>query len=64
MTGCEMVGSVVVGDTDGDTTGFDVVGDTDLDAVGSVVVGDTDGDVVGSDDGVGVRRRCGVRGGR
>ena len=39
-----VVGSVVVGDTDGDTVGSEVVGA----AVGSEVVGDTDGDAVGS----------------
>ena len=57
-----VVGSVVVGDTDGDTVGSEVVGA----AVGSEVVGDTDGDAVGSEmvsEGAkcGGRVRCGGR---
>jgi hypothetical protein len=44
-----MVGSEVVGDTDGDAVGSEVVGDNDGDMVGSEVVGAIEGDTVGSE---------------
>ena len=41
-----MVGSGLVGDTNGDTVGPEVVGDPEVDAVGSEVVGEAVGEHV------------------